>query len=90
MAKRGFYRHYKGDVYFVEGVGQIDHQGPRIVAYQSKRGVETNEMQFRWENEFDGWVHPATKEETRDHPYFSEKAAIANGWVRRFERIEPT
>jgi hypothetical protein len=90
VIRRGFYRHYKGDIYFVEGVGQIDNEGPRLVAYQSVRGVEADAMQFRWESEFEEWVDPSDNGSVAAAwvDEISDKA-IAAGVVRRFTRIEP-
>ena len=68
---RGLYRHYKGDVYFVMGVGILDADGhgnaraPRQVIYESTRSVETGLLNIRSEVDFvelmvwpDGIVRP--------------------------------
>lgn len=58
---RGFYKHYKGDVYFVTGTGILDENGhgdpnaPRQVIYESTRSVKTELLNLRKEEE---WVRP--------------------------------
>lgn len=69
MITRGFYRHWKGDVYFVEGVGQshsnADENTPRAqvrwVLYQSALSCEPGDgiTRMRPESEFEEWVIPA-------------------------------
>lgn len=55
---RGFYRHYKGDVYFIFGVGTLDEHGhgdphaPRQVVYESTKSVEDGLLRLRSENDF--------------------------------------
>ncbi len=69
MITRGLYRHYKGDVYFVESVGQshsnADEGTPRAavrwVLYQSTQSCATGDgiTRMRPESEFEQWVIPA-------------------------------
>jgi hypothetical protein len=55
---RGFYRHYKGDVYFVLGVGTLDEHGHgdtktlRQVVYESTRSIDDGLLRLRSEAEF--------------------------------------
>lgn len=68
MITRGLYRHYKGDVYFVESVGQshsnADEGTPRAavrwVLYQSTQSCATGDgiTRMRPESEFEQWVIP--------------------------------
>ncbi len=68
---RGFYKHSRGDVYFVLGVGTLDMDGhgdynaPRQVVYESTRSVKDGLLRLRSEEEFvrpiawpDGVVRP--------------------------------
>jgi hypothetical protein len=56
---RGFYKHYKGDVYFVIGVaildehGHGDHEAPRQVVYESTRSVGNGLINLRSEASFE-------------------------------------
>jgi hypothetical protein len=56
--RRGLYRHYKGDTYFVVGVGILDADGhgdpraPRQVVYESTRSVESGLLNIRSEADF--------------------------------------
>jgi len=66
MISRGFYRHYKGDVYFVEGIGQshsnLDAGKPgearRWALYQSTQSCAPGDgiTRMRPEVEFEQWV----------------------------------
>ncbi len=55
---RGQYRHYKGDTYFVVGVGTLDADGhgnataPRQVVYESTRSVVDGLLRLRSESDF--------------------------------------
>jgi hypothetical protein len=56
--KRGLYLHYKGDHYFVTGVGILDEDGhgdpaaPRQVIYESTCSVQTGLQNIRSEESF--------------------------------------
>jgi hypothetical protein len=77
--KRGFYRHYKGDVYRVLGIGMLYPNGPRIVAYRSRNSLadDWRSVELRLESEWlecvDGFGHTV------------DSAHV--GAVRRFTRI---
>lgn len=55
---RGFYRHSKGDIYFVIGVGVLDEHGhgnayaPRQVVYESTRSIDDGLIRLRTEAAF--------------------------------------
>jgi hypothetical protein len=77
--KRGFYRHYKGPVYFVEGVGTLHDDTRRVVVYQSTQSAEDGEPRLRFEDDFEAWVD-------RETGGPCSPAALRR--VRRFARIE--
>lgn len=99
MITRGFYRHYKGDVYFVEGIGQshanedVDtlRASVRWVLYQSTRSCQPEDgvTRMRTEREFEEWVHPSMLSPVP--PPADEQRQLARdlGYVPRFERVEP-
>lgn len=56
---RGFYKHYKGPIYFVTSVGTLDEHGhgnadaPRIVTYESTQSCNVDGLaRHRWEKDF--------------------------------------
>lgn len=55
---RGFYRHSKGEIYFVIGVGVLDEDGhgnpeaPRQVIYESKQSSKSRLINLRSEAAF--------------------------------------
>lgn len=62
MAHKGFYRHYKGHVYFVHGIGEAKHENNRrMVVYTSTKTemYKSYEFLLREEKEFDQWVYTA-------------------------------
>jgi len=60
---RGFFRHHKGPIYFVEGVGVLDEDGhgdvnaPRQVIYESTQSIGPQIKNLRSETAF---VEPVT------------------------------
>lgn len=57
--KKGFYRHFKGHVYYVLGVGCLKHEeNRRIVAYTSVKTEEQDDFDFllRDEEDFMKWI----------------------------------
>ncbi len=99
MVTRGFYKHYKGDVYFVEGIGTSHDNGDagtlsesvRWVLYQSTMSCRAEDgiTRMRTECEFEQWVLPASPDLPFPPPRDPEMAARvrAMGYVPRFERI---
>lgn len=57
---KGFYRHYKGHVYYVYGIACLKHENDRrIVCYTSVKTEEGNEdfdFLARDEAEFEQWI----------------------------------
>lgn len=55
---RGFYKHYRGEIYFVVGVGTLDEHGhgninaPRQVVYESTGSVVDGLLRLRSEDAF--------------------------------------
>jgi hypothetical protein len=83
--RRGLYRHYKGAVYWVEGVGVLHDETRRIVVYQSVQSAEDGEPRLRYEDEFEEDVCTATGSPTCTCPLNAHGSEM----VPRFERIEP-
>jgi hypothetical protein len=78
---RGFYKHYRGDVYFVEGVGVTHDDDHRIVVYHSTESAkELSGIRLRFEDDFEMLVDPMTGEAPDQTRIASAKP--------RFERIE--
>lgn len=88
MIERGFYRHYKGPVYFVESVGVLHDENFRIVIYQSTESCRDGSTRLRRESDFEAWVDPKTGEPPRHVVIYSDDTAVTLGFVRRFTRIE--
>jgi hypothetical protein len=55
---RGFYRHYRGGIYFVYGISRNDDIGEELVIYESVQGVNSGapRMRHRTLKEFAGPV----------------------------------
>lgn len=87
---RGFYRHYRGHVYYVLGVGVNQHDDSyRQVVYTSVKTEEAGttcpgsyDFLLRSEDAFTQWVDPDNGEAVFEHGDMRAK-----GYVRRFERI---
>ena len=60
MITRGFYRHWKGGVYFVHGIADLEIDGTvgrAIVVYESIQGVnDDGRMRARSRTDFDALV----------------------------------
>lgn len=81
MVSRGFYRHYKGGVYFVEGVGTLHDDGRRVVVYQSTQSAVDGNPRLRFEDEFEEFVDPATGERMK------VAWRAGSSYVPRFHRL---
>lgn len=83
MVSRGFYRHYRGHVYMVFGVGCAKHEGERrFVVYTSVKTEEISkgfDFLLRDESDFEEFVDPATG--------FAWHGQSATPAVPRFARI---
>lgn len=97
---RGFYRHYKGDVYFVTSIGQshsnADAGTPRArarwVLYESTQSCAPGDgvTRMRPEDEFEEFVKldAETGEVVETmHGHKPEAYAAMHGFERRFARI---
>jgi hypothetical protein len=86
LVMRGFYKHYKGDPYFVLGVGVLHDESRRIVVYHSiESAIEEGGIRLRYEDDFAAWINRRTHlpvYRDRDQEYDM-------GNIPRFERIEP-
>ena len=49
---RGFYRHYKGGIYYVHGVSRNDDTGEQLVIYASVQGNADDVLRHRTLTEF--------------------------------------
>lgn len=79
---KGFYRHYKGHVYYVHGVACLKHEGNRrIVIYTSVKTEQEKVFDFlaRDEADFEDLVEPDTGE-----AWGGQGTSLA---VRRFARV---
>lgn len=79
MVTKGFYRHYKGGIYFVTGVGVLHDTERRIVSYESTQSVVDGSPRFRYEDEFEEWVYPENGRTAYNH---------APGAIPRFRRTD--
>jgi len=57
---RGFYRHYKGQVYWVHGVGTLHDETRRVVIYESTRSAVDGAPRLRYEDDFEAKIDPRT------------------------------
>lgn len=81
MVSRGFYKHYRGVVYFVLGVGVLHDENRRIVIYESPQSALDGMPRLRFEDEWEEFVDPLTGEKA------NESTVV---FVRRFERLDET
>lgn len=98
MVSEGFYRHYKGHVYFVFGVDTLKHEGNRrIVSYTSVRAINEEIRLARDETDFEAWVRVVDDKvvETRVAPPLTQMLEdvivvaqlLGDGFQPRFGRI---
>jgi hypothetical protein len=90
MVRRGFYRHYKGSIYFVLGVADgVDHKGEPLVIYESLQGTEEGKLQVRTLADFEGDVEIRVPVATDGFDY---DTAFTDGTrampVPRFRRVD--
>lgn len=86
MTTRGFYRHYKGGVYFVLGVGLLHDSEQDIVVYESTQSAVDGVIRLRYRNEWEQLVDPKTGRPLVDLKSGRPRPE-AKGGVPRFVRL---
>lgn len=90
---RGFYRHYKGPLYWVESVGVLHDTTRRVVVYHSSQSaLEPVGVRLRYEDQFEQFVYSSDGEAYKG-PVPAKRDGSDGGFTtlrdNRLERIVP-